>query len=690
MYFRVFGINLVRPVYRDYYMLKKLFVAVGVLWMLSGQAQDSLSLSSINVEPEKKHTAISQTVTALLSNSAYHKVEIDDDLSKKILKEFLADVDFNRSFFLASDIAAFEAYETKLDDYLKEGDLHFAFKVYNKFLKRADERIAYTFELLKDSMDFSVDDSFQIKRENADWITTKEEMDKLWHNKIKYECIGMLATGKDWKTTSDVVHKRYDNFRKQLLKTKNEDVFGLFMNSFTTIIDPHTNYFSPRVAEDFNINSSLSLEGIGATLQTEGEYTKVREVVKGGPADQSGQVGANDRIVAVAQGDDGEFEDLIGWRIDDVVSKIRGKKGTVVRLKMIDAKASPTDPNKIVRIVRDKIKLEEQAAKGNIEEIKRGKTTYKTGVIQVPSFYYDYEGARKGEKDFKSTSRDVKNIIDSLSKIGIDGVILDLRNNGGGALLEAIKLTGLFIKTGPVVEIRNIDGTIDVEKDDDASVAYNGPLVVLVNRFSASASEIVSAAIQDYNRGIVVGEQTHGKGTVQNLVGLDRYLRLEDGEQAGQLKVTIAKFYRINGSSTQIKGVIPDVALPSLYSGKEFGEDDSPYALPWDKIRGTNYVKVTDLNEMRGDLTNKHTKRMKDNAAYLYLLEDINTFQASRQRAYVSVSLDKYKQEVEENEKKKKEREAEVEKLKKKGKYTKDLILNEGLEVLLDFKLSKA
>jgi len=679
----------VRPVYRNYYMLKKFFIVVGVFWMLSSQAQDSVLLSSIKVNPEGKHSAISKTVTLLLSNSAYHKIEIDDALSKKILKEFLADVDRSRSFFLKSDIDEFRKNETDIDDYLRTGKIDFAFKVYNRFLKRANERISYTFELLKDSMDFSTDDSFQIKRENADWITTNEEMNTLWKNKIKYECIGMLATGKNWKTTSDVVRKRYNNFRKQLVKTKNEDVFGLFMNSFTTIIDPHTNYFSPRVAEDFNINSSLSLEGIGATLQTEGEYTKVREVVKGGPADQSGEVFANDRIVAVAQGDTGEFEDMIGWRIDDVVSRIRGKKGTVVRLKMIDAKASATDPNKIVRIVRDKIKLEAQAAKGSIKELKRGKKTYKAAVIKVPSFYYDYKGARKGDKDFKSTSRDVKKIIDSLSKKGIDGVVLDLRNNGGGALLEAIKLTGLFIKTGAVVEIRNIDGSIDVEKDRDASMAYGGPLVVLVNRFSASASEIVAAALQDYSRGVIVGEQTHGKGTVQNLVDLNRFLSFKDDEKAGQLKVTIAKFYRINGSSTQIKGVIPDVAFPSIYADKEFGEDESPYALPWDKIRGTNYAKVSNLTTVRSSLVQKHDKRMKKEAAYSYLIEDIKTFKTSRQRTFVSVSFAKYKHEIKENEKKNKKREKEVKKLEKKGKYHKDLILHEGLEILLDFKLLK-
>lgn len=677
-------------VYREHTMLKKFFAAVGVLWMLAAQAQDTISLTSIKLEPESRHPKICETVTGLLSNSAYNKVDVNDDLSKKAFKEFLTNVDYTRSFFLQEDIDGFKAEETKLDDYLKDGNVAFPFKVYNLFLQRANSRIQYTYELLKDSMDFSVNDSFEVRRQDAPWCKTTEELDRLWRNKIKYECLGMLATGKDWKSTSDIVRKRYENFERQLKKTKNEDVFDIFMNAFTTIIDPHTNYFSPRVAQDFNINSSLSLEGIGATLQTEGEYTKVREVVKGGPADQSKQVFANDRITAVAQGDDGEFEDVVGWRIDDVVSLIRGKKGTVVRLKIIDAKATVTDKQKEVRIVRDKIKLEEQAAKGTIEEIKRGKNTYKAGVIVVPSFYYDFQGARSGDANYKSTSRDVKEIIDSLTKVGIDGLVIDLRNNGGGALLEAIKLTGLFIKTGPVVEVRNIDGSIDVERDRDPSVAYDGALVVLVNRFSASASEIFAGAIQDYNRGIIVGEQTHGKGTVQNLVDLNPYVLLPEDENAGQLKITIAKFYRINGSSTQIKGVIPDVALPSLYADKEYGEDESEYALPWDQIKGTSYEKTDDLTPVRGTLADNHSKRMKKNNTYEFLIDDIKTFTQARQRQYVSVEFNAYKKEIEQNEKEKKERDAEIEKLKEKGKYTKDLILNEGLEVLLDFKLLKA
>ena len=677
-------------VYRDYYMLKKFFVAVGLLWAFVLPAQDSIQLSEITLKPEERHPNICETVTGLLSSNAYNKLEIDDALSKKVFKEFLGDVDYTRSFFLQADIDEFLKEENRIDDYLRSGKVDFPFKVYNLFLKRADNRIQFTYSLLKDSMDFSVNDSFEVRRQDAPWCKTQAELDRLWTNKIKYECLGMLATGKDWKSTADVVRKRYENFERQLKKTKNEDVFDIYMNSFTMIIDPHTNYFSPRVAQDFNINSSLSLEGIGATLQTEGEYTKVREVVKGGPADQSGQVFANDRIIAVAQGDSGEFEDVIGWRIDDVVSLIRGKKGTVVRLKIIDAKASVTDKPKEVRIIRDKIKLEEQAAKGTIEEIKRGKNTYKAGVIKLPSFYYDFQGARSGDANFKSTSRDVQTIIDSLSKIGIDGLVIDLRNNGGGALLEAIKLTGLFIKTGPVVEVKNLDGSIDIERDRDANVAYSGPLVVLTNRFSASASEIFAAAIQDYGRGIVVGEQTHGKGTVQNLIDLNPYVLLPEGENAGQLKITIAKFYRINGSSTQIKGVIPDVALPSLYADKEFGEDESPYALPWDQISGSAYTQVDDLNPLRAPLIEKHNKRMKDNAAYGYLLDDIKTFTEGRQRKYVSVKFSAYKKEIEQNEKEKKERDEQVEKLKKKNEYTDDLILREGLEVLLDFKLLKA
>lgn len=671
-------------------MLKKIVFLFVPFWALSLQAQDSIPLSSKNLHPEKRHTQISQAVTSILVTNAYNKVEINDDLSGKMFDEFISNVDYTRSFFYKSDIEEFEKNKNNLDDYLKEGKVDFAYTVYNTFLKRADTRLKYVYSLLKDSMDFSVNDSFETDRENAQWSANEAEMNKLWTNKIKYECLSMLATGKDWKTTSDVVLKRYQNYEKQLKKTKNEDIFDIFLNAYTAIIDPHTNYFSPRVAADFNINSSLALEGIGATLQVDGEYIKVLELHKGGPADKNGQILANDKIAAVAQGDTGEFLDVVGWRIDDVVALIRGKKGTVVRLRMIDAKATATDKPKEVRIVRDKIKLEEQASKGEIQEIKRGKNTYKAGVIKVPSFYYDFQGARAGDDGFKSTTKDVKMIIDSLTKVGIDGLVIDLRNNGGGALVEAIKLTGLFINKGPVVEIKNSDGSIEIDKDNDAGMAYEGPMVVLVNRFSASASEIFAGAIQDYHRGIIVGEQTHGKGTVQNLVDLDDYMLLPEGEKPGQLKITVAKFYRVNGSSTQIKGVIPDIALPSLYAGKEYGEDDSPYALPWDQITSSTYTKTDDLTTARQQLAENHQKRIKNSNNYTYLIEDIKEFEIAKNRNYISVEYNTYKSLIDENEKKKKERTTKIETLEKEGKYYKDFILNEGLEVLLDFKLIKS
>lgn len=671
-------------------MLKKIVFLFVPFWALSLQAQDSISLSSKNLTPEKRHPQICQVVTSLLASSAYNKVEVNDDLSAKMFNEFISNVDYSRSFFYKSDIEEFEKNKNSLDDYLREGKVDFAYTVYNTFLKRADARLKHVYLLLQDSMDFSVKDSFETDRKNATWCATEDEMNKLWTNKIKYECLSMLATGKDWKTTADVVRKRYQNYEKQLKKTKNEDIFDIFLNAFTAIIDPHTNYFSPRVAADFNINSSLALEGIGATLQADGEYIKVVELHKGGPAEKNGQILANDKIAAVAQGDTGEFVDVVGWRIDDVVALIRGKKGTVVRLQVIDSKAAATDKPKEVRIIRDKIKLEEQASKGEIQEIKRGKNTFKAGVIKVPSFYYDFQGARAGDDGYKSTTKDVKKIIDSLTKVGIDGLVIDLRNNGGGALVEAIKLTGLFINKGPVVEVKNLDGTIDIETDDDAGSAYNGPLIVLVNRFSASASEIFAGAIQDYHRGIIVGEQTHGKGTVQNLVDLDPYILLPDGENPGQLKITIAKFYRINGSSTQIKGVIPDIALPSLYAGKEYGEDESPYALPWDQITSSNYTKTDDLTSARKILAESHQKRIKNSVNYTYLIEDIKEFETAKNRNYVSVEFNAYKSLVDENEKKKKERNAKIETLEKEGKYYKDFILNEGLEVLIDFKFLKS
>jgi carboxyl-terminal processing protease len=478
--------------------------------------------------------------------------------------------------------------------------------------------------------------------------------------------------------------------KKQLVKTQSEDIYSYFMNAVTETVDPHTNYFSPKQGDDFKINTSQALEGIGATLQTENDYTKIRELVKGGPAERSKLLKVGDRIVSVGQGKDGEMLDIVGWRIDDVVSKIRGPKGSIVRLGILGADEPSNAAPHIIQLERDKIKLEDQTAKGEIQKIKNKGKEYKVAVITLPSFYYDFAGAQKGEKNFSSTTRDVRRLIETFKADTIDAVVLDLRNNGGGSLLEAINLTGLFIKSGPVVQVRNSDGSIKVEQDYDNSVTWSGPLAVLVNRFSASASEILAGAIQDYKRGIIIGENTFGKGTVQNVIDLGQYIALPNGRRVGQVKLTLAKFYRINGSSTQLKGVKPDIEFPSIYADKEYGEEASKYALAWDQINTSRFEPVGMKDNVTLSLYNLHKARMKTNTEYNYLLDDVVGYRAYRLREYATLNLEQLKKEQDEQSKKNKEREEARKKLlnnpkDEQEKY--DLILRESEQILVDFIL---
>ncbi len=424
---------------------------------------------------------------------------------------------------------------------------------------------------------------------------SNSELNEIWRKRLKNDALTYKLNGKDWAFIQKTLKKRYKNFSQFLNQYNSEDVFQLAMNSFTQSIDPHTNYLSPQTSDNFKIDMSLSLEGIGARLQTEDDYTKVAEIIPGGPADKSGLLKADDKIIGVAQGEDGEFEDIIGWRITDAVKLIRGAKGTTVRLQIIkagsDLNAKPID----ISLVRDKIKLEDQAAKGSVLEIINDDKPFRIGVIDIPKFYNDFEGQRNGDGNYKSTTKDVRKIIDSLTTEKVDGIIIDLREDGGGSLQEAIELTGLFIKDGPVVQVKSSDGNIEIAKDPDAGIVYAGPLAVLVNRFSASASEIFSGAIQDYGRGLIIGEQTFGKGTVQNLIDLNRLSSKK--MDLGQVKITIAKYYRINGGSTQNLGVIPDISFPSIVDPKEFGESAEPSALPYDEIKSAEYNKFSDLKK---------------------------------------------------------------------------------------------
>lgn len=646
------------------------------------------------IKPEEQHAVVLQAVSQLVSGYHYNKLKIDDQFSSQVLDNYIKHLDQGRMYFIDEDIRSFGKYRYTFDDAIFSGNVQAVFDIYNVYQQRIKERIDFTLNLVKYDFDFSTNDSFRFDREDAPWAADTIEQNRLWYQKIKYECLVIRATGKDFASYSETVRKRYANFEKQISKTKSEDVFSIFMNSLTELADPHTQYFSPRIAEDFNSTMSLSLEGIGAQLQTDGEYTKIREIIKGGPADKSKKLFANDKIIGVSQSKDGEVVNVIDWRIDDVVALIRGKKGTLVRLEIIPA----SEPNKtrFVELVRDKIKLEDQASKSSVKEVQANGKTLKIGVVSIPAFYMDFAAAQRGDPNYTSTTRDVKRLIGEIKNQKVDGIMIDLRNNGGGSLQEAVELSGLFIKKGAVVQVKDANGTVKSELDEDPAVFYDGPLTVLVNRFSASASEIFAAAMQDYGRGVVIGERTYGKGTVQNMIDLNSMVRYNN-KTLGQLKITIAKFYRVNGSSTQHKGVTPDIEFPGTFDGDKYGEDASPYALPWDQISATAYAPVNEVQALKPQLVQKHQERMKTSAEYRYLLEDIDYYKKLDANQYVTLNEKKFKDQNEESEHVKKKRDEER-KVLNKGKENKDatdLILTESEMVIGDMlakkpKLSKA
>ncbi|MCF8253877.1 MAG: carboxy terminal-processing peptidase [Bacteroidia bacterium] len=664
-------------------MTKKIFLGVCALFLFQiAFANDSTKVALKTFAPEVQHPTLFQLIGQILNSYHYRKVSIDDKLSSTLLDNYIDNLDPAKVYFMQQDIDKFEAYRNQLDNDLLMGNVDKAFEIYNLYQTRLNDRIQYTFDLLNSEFDFTKNDSFLTDRDKATWCKSAREYDALWLAKTKSEALQLKADGKDFKSYSDILRKRYYNLLKQLAKTKNEDVFSFFANSLSEIADPHTNYFSPRAAEDFATSMSLSLEGIGATLQTENEYTKIREVVKGGPAERSKKLAANDKIVAVGQGKDGEMVSILDWRIDDVVSLIRGKKGTLVRLEIIphDATSNKTE---VIEIVRDKIVLADQGAKSSIKVIEKDGKKYKMGVVVLPTFYLDVAALQRGDENYKSTTRDVKKLIVDLKKENIDGLVIDLRNNGGGSLQEAVELTGLFISKGPVVAVKDHFGVTKAEEDRDGLITWDGPMCVLVNRFSASASEIFAAAIQDYDRGLVIGEKTYGKGTVQNLFDLNSFINIE-GKKLGQLKLTIAKFYRISGGSTQFKGVIPDIEFPSIYADKDFGEGASEFALPYDEIKPQSYSSLGLAKKNLNEIQANHTARMDSSVAYRFLMEDIDNMLEARQRKYITLNEEKYKAELAIGEKKKKDREAQKAKLKESNPGEDNLILDESLQILFD------
>lgn len=692
-------------------VMKFIHVLVVVLSLLSfgstHAAQESLedllaqAQSTPTLTPEKAQREASVHIARSLLLSHYRKQDIDRSLSERVFEHYLESLDSQRLYFLQSDIQEFEPYRTRLHGALKTGQLEPGFKIYNRYQERVIKRAVYKIELLENDlkdMNFENDEFILSDRSELPWAKTEDELRDIWRKRVKSAALSLKLSGKSLEEAASSLRTRYQSQLKRALQTRSEDAFQAYMNAFTTLYDPHTNYFSPRSSENFNINMSLSLEGIGAVLQADNEYTKVVRLIAGGPAQQQGKLGPADRIVGVAQGVDGEMVDVVGWRLDEVVELIRGPKHSTVRLEVIPSEAKVDTETRQIAIVRDKVKLEDQAAKSKLIETERNGMKKRVGVIAIPTFYADFQAMQTGDPNYKSTTRDTMNLLNEMRSGGeLDGLVIDLRGNGGGSLDEANRLTGLFIEEGPTVQIRSANDRVEVLTDPDPELVYGGPLIVLVDRLSASASEIFAGAIQDYDRGLVMGSQTFGKGTVQSVRPLNH----------GQLKITQAKFYRISGASTQHKGVVPDIQIPDVVDRSKVGEDALEYALPWDSIAAAEYNVVQEIGNIEPLLNKRHEERFAKNEEFKVLLEEISLLEKQRSQDQVSLKRTTREQQIKEAEQEQlslenkrralqgkkpyadfEEWEADLEKQAAETRSEEleiDFIVNESVEVLLDF-----
>ncbi|MBY6185476.1 carboxy terminal-processing peptidase [Marinobacter hydrocarbonoclasticus] len=610
-------------------MMKKTLSALVAGVLLSTQAwavAPDIKASELPVlGQEAQHRVASKRVADLFTRSHYRKFDMDKAFSSDVFDRYLQQLDFNRSFLLAGDVARFEAQRNKFADQLAQGDLSLAYEINKVAMKRRYERLSYALSLLDEPMTFDVaGDKYYFDREEAAWAKSNAELDEIWRQRVKYDALNLALTGKEWPEIQEILVKRYNNAIKRLTQTNSEDVFQSAMNAYAYTIEPHTSYLSPRNADRFQTEMNLSLEGIGAVLQMTDDYTVVRELVTGGPADRQGELAPNDKIVGVGQ-EGKEVVDVIGWRLDDVVDLIKGPKDSKVTLQILPAKGGKNARTKEIVIVRDKVRLEDRAVKSEVLEVEQGNgDSRRIGVIEIPSFYMNI-------------SEDVAKELQKLDAENVEGVIIDLRANGGGALSEASLLTGLFIRQGPVVQIRDQRGRISVNGDNDGQLTYDGPLTVLVDRYSASASEIFAAAMQDYGRALIIGEQTFGKGTVQQHRGLSRIYDLYD-KPMGNVTYTIAKFYRINGGSTQLEGVTPDLLFPSYVKHGEYGESQEKNPLPWDSVPGARYQQVGDIPaEMVQQLKKRHDARINGELEFQILDEDIERYRQDKDKGWISL-----------------------------------------------------
>jgi carboxyl-terminal processing protease len=651
------------------YLRRNLTIGI-VVFSILGFATLSYALKSQNkLYKANKNQDVTLEIVQKLDHKHFVDLEINDDLSSRLLDNYLDRLDSNKAFFYQSDIDEFQKYRSVLDDQIKEGDNRAGFLIYSRFKTRLDERLNKVIGTLKNDksiFNFTKDESLPSDPENNSWLTSEKDADDYWRKRIKSFLLSQKLSGESIEEARDQLVKRYSNQLSRVQKNTDDDVYEIYINAFTELYDPHTSYLAPRTAENFNINMSLSLEGIGAVLQTEDEYTKVVRLVTGGPAQKQGDLKASDRILGVAQGESGEMVDVIGWRLDEVVALIRGPKDSIVRLQ-VESSDATQKANKVVRIKRDKVKLEDQAAQKAVINLDNNGQPFKVGIINIPAFYIDFQAYRERDPNYRSTTRDVLRLLNELNQENVDGVVLDLRNNGGGSLQEATTLTDLFIDRGPVVKIGK--GTNNSTMQSRYKAHYRGPLVVMINRLSASASEIFAGAIQDYQRGLIVGSQSFGKGTVQSLTPLD---------SRGDMKITESKFYRVSGESTQHRGVIPDIEFPELLDKQKIGESSYDTALAWSKTYPASHPKYLPIYDVLAQLKDRHNKRIQQDPDFVYLTEQKSLLDQVANKPTISLNESKRLKE-------KQELETATLALENKRRQQKGLVPFASYEKLKDF-----
>jgi carboxyl-terminal processing protease len=617
--------------------LSHALLAVALVSPAFGNVENtSEAAESVSLDPTTAHRFTTRLASRFLTSYHYKSEELDDAMSERIFSQYLELLDPNRMYFRSSDIEQLSRHRTRLDEALRAAEIEPAFEVFHIYRDRVEQRIAHALALLEGEFDFTVDESYLFDRSESAWAESQAELDEIWRKRVKNDWLGLKLAEREVDDIRETLAGRYETIRKRVREFNADDVFQFFMNAYASAIEPHSSYLSPRLAENFEISMKLSLDGIGALLSSQNEYVEVEEVVPGGPADLDGRLQAGDRIIGVAQGSEGDMVDVVGWRLDEVVDLIRGERETTVRLEILPGETGVKGPSEIIDIVRNEVKLEEQAAQASVEDVETEAGMRRIGIIEVPVFYVDFKGRARNEPNYRSSTRDVRRLINELRAQDVDGLVIDLRGNGGGALVEAKTMTGLFIDTGPVVQVRDANGRVSVEADQEPGMAWDGPLAVLVNRASASASEIFAAAIQDYGRGIIIGEPTFGKGTVQNLFNLDNYLTDED-KRLGQIKLTMAKFFRIDGESTQLRGVVPDIELPSYGQPSDYGESALDYAMDWSRIDEVAYEPLADLTPLLPKARERHQARRESDDALKSLIEDFKRFEELDDRTSVSL-----------------------------------------------------